>query len=802
MEEKEEALTESPMPTRDNIIAAAEALAEVCDGAVSQDGRGYNGMDAVVAKSILKSKIKTDRQIRSLWNILRKYHGQLEGLGVIYEALVPPPIPVAGQDDRRVYEERGIAPPPPKREGILFVLSQAGKNEVVTLQFEYDKRLVGLVQKLPKRGFDKDGSKTGVKECWFIPTDLQNIQLALRTFQAIQGLQVEVAPNVQEILDRAGKVYKESRSDGVEFVVPTKLPLYSFQSAGVKWIDDRKGRAFVADDMGLGKTPTALGWLALRRETALPALVLVPATLRVNWIREAAKFTDFKCLLLSGPSSLKQFKKLGLDVSDMPVPGYDVTLLNYDLLSVETPKTWLKMLLKGEELEQAYGARELAEAGRQALVLLEKAMAKAVGIEMRNRIWKVVTKINDLGDEARGLRSPRHQQVFVNGHKLEEFLKAGYKTLILDESHYCKDTDAQRTMAAQKLSVGMAHAICLSGTPILNRPKEIWSQTQIVNPKLFPKFWDFGLRFCNGHQTPFGWDFTGSSNLEELDKILRSTIMIRRTKDQVLKELPEKSRVTIPFIIEEKLEKRYRKEAEPALQRIARLKQERDEWKAVMSTMELADQRKFLASHAADAARKGKLKGMIVQDLEKVKQAALNVKLDQSIKFILDTHEQQGKILVFATHHETIDKVKDALEKEGVKVGVIDGRVDPAGRDPIKDAFQEGDTEILVCGIRAASEGLTLTASSTVIFLECDWNPSRHDQAESRVHRIGQKNAVTIYYLVALGTVEESIVRMIDAKREVVNSAMGESDKTLEEDGILDSILDSVLEGVLKGIAA
>jgi SWI/SNF-related matrix-associated actin-dependent regulator 1 of chromatin subfamily A len=401
---------------------------------------------------------------------------------------------------------------------------------------------------------------------------------------------------------------------------------------------------------------------------------------------------------------------------------------------------------------------------------------------MKNRIWRVITKINDLGNEARGLRSPRHQQVFVNGHKLEEFLQAGYKTLILDESHYCKDTDAQRTMAAQRISSTMSHAICLSGTPILNRPKEIWSQTQIVNPKLFPKFWDFGLRF-----------FTGSSNLEELDKILRSTVMIRRTKDQVLKELPDRRRVTIPFIIEEKLEKKYRKEAEPALERIARLKQERDEWKAVMSALSLEDQKKYLASHAADSARKGKLKGMIVEDLEKVKQAALAVKLDQALKFILDTHEQQGKILVFATHHDTIDKTRAALEKEGVKVGVIDGRVDPANRDPIKEAFQNGDTEILVCGIRAASEGLTLTASSTVIFLECDWNPSRHDQAEARVHRIGQKNAVTIYYLVALGTVEESIVRMIDAKREVVNSAMGESDKTLVEDGILDSVLDDVL---------
>lgn len=790
--------TDVQATNRDNIIAAALAMASVCDGAVSQDGQGYNGMDAIVVKSILKSPIKTDRQVRSLWNILRKYHGQLEGMGVVYDSLVPPPVPVQGQDDRQIYAERGLTPPPPKREGIYFGLVTTQYGDRVTLQFEYDKRLVFIAKKLPKRGFDKEGDKTGVKDCWHIPADLQSIQVALRSFQAVLGLKIEVSEVVQEILNRAGKVYGESRSDGAEFQVPTKVPLYPFQRAGVKWIDDRGGRAFVTDDMGVGKTAQALGWLALRQDKAIPALVLCPATLRVNWIREAAIFTDFKCLLLSGPSSLKQFKKLGLEASDMPVLGYDVTILNYDLLSVETPKSWLKMLLTGDQSEQAYADRELVEAGKQAMVALEKAMAKAVGIEMKNRIWRIITKINDLGNKARGLRAPRHHQTFVNGHALAEFLETGFKTLVLDESHYCKDSEAQRTMAAQKISTTMAHAICLSGTPILNRPQEIWSQTQIVSPKLFPRFWDFGLRFCNGHQTPFGWDFSGSSNLEELDKILRSTMMIRRTKDQVLKELPDKRRVTIPFIIEEKLEKRYRKEAEPALQRIARLKQERDEWKAVLSAMDLPEQKKFLAAHAADAARKGKLKGMIVQDLEKVKQAALDVKLDQAIKFILDTHEQQGKILVFATHHDTIDKTKAALEKHGIKVGVIDGRVNPASRDPIKDGFQTGDTEILVCGIRAASEGLTLTASSTVIFLECDWNPSRHDQAEARVHRIGQKNAVTIYYLVALGTIEESIVRMIDAKREVVNSAMGESDKTLLEDGILDSILDLVLNDASK----
>lgn len=778
-------MTETAVPTRDEIVAAAQALAGVCDGAVAQDGQGYNGMDATVAKSILRSKIKTDRQIRALWNILRKYHGQLTGLGIEYETLVPPPIPPVGQDDRKVYEERGIAPPPPKREGIYFCMSK--ERGRVVLQFEYKPGLVAIVQKFSNRAFDKEGKRCGIKEAWHIPCDLQSINAALEAFRKVEGLKIELAPAIEEILGQAHKTYAESRADTASVQIPTKLPLYPFQQAGVKWIDDRNGRAFVADDMGLGKSPEALGWLMLRKEKALPALVLCPSTLRVNWIQEAAKFTDFKCLIMTAKSSLKAFLKLGLPASEVPLPGYDLTIANYDLLSAETVKTWIKMLMKGERID--YATEELIQAGKQSIKKLEAAMAKAPGIEVRNRVWKVMETINAMGSKARGERAPKYMKTFVADIPTADFMAHGFKTLVADESHYLIDAESQRAAAAIKIGSMAEHVIALTGTPIVNRPKELWSQLQVVAPKLFPKFWDFGLRFCAGHQTPFGWDFSGSSDLSELDKILRSTLMIRRTKDQVLKELPDKSRITIPFIIEEKLEKKYRKEAEPALVRIARMKAERDEWKAVLSVMPIAEQKKFMAAHAAEAAKNGKLKGMIIKDLEKVKQAAVDVKLDQSIKFILDVRQQQGKLLVFATHYATIDRVTEALQKEGVKVAVIDGRVDQAARGPIKNAFQDGDTEVLVCGIRAASEGLTLTASSTVIFLELDFSPSRHDQAESRVHRLGQKNAVTVYYLIALGTIEESLVRMIDAKSEVVNSAMGESDMTLIEDSILDSIL-------------
>src|SRR5262249_2728192 len=148
--------------------------------------------------------------------------------------------------------------------------------------------------------------------------------------------------------------------------------------------------------------------------------------------------------------------------------------------------------------------------------------------------------------------------------------------------------------------------------------------------------------------------------------------------------------------------------------------------------MDEAERNQFLTKHAEAAARKGRLSNIMIDEIEMLKQAAVDAKFDDCVKFILNAQEQQGKVLVFMTDHESIDKMTAALAKAGLKVDRIDGRVPGGKRDPIKDRFQDGDLEVLVCGIRAASEGLNLTACHTVVKVEFDWNPARHHQAEDR----------------------------------------------------------------------
>lgn len=851
--------------TRAEIFHAASLLARAPEEA------GYSDLDLPTAKSILAFDMPTDRQIRSLWTILGRYADQLTGLGVDYSSLVPPPVPgspEAGRTPIKIVTEQGSSPVEKKKSDKTVYLGLSKNKEWVTVAFKFHPKLYEVVEKLPNRRFDKEGTRGGMPKSWLIGMDPTSIEAAIAAFRAIgPEVVIELSGEVSAILEQGKRSYVESRAESADIVVPTKLDLYPFQKAGVKGIDDRNGRVLLADEMGVGKTIQSLGWMALRREKALPALVVCKAMLKGNWVNETTKCTDFKCLIMAGENSVGQFKKRGYNASTSTETGYDLTIVNYDLLSTESPKTWLKMLLnddkeealkkklaaleqekedKEAELvkakilsvqeERKYGARELVKAGKQSVDLLETAMESREGLSSRNRIWKILERIK--GDKnALSENGEEYLRYFVNNKPLEDFMKMGWKTLIFDESHQIKEVSAQRTMVALRMSKEIPHVMCLTGTPILNRPKELWSQTQLVAPLLFPSFFNYGKEFCGAFQKPTGsyrcqvckgsgkaspdliaktrktnpdglceacngegriikkaWVFNGTSNLDKLEKTLRSTIMIRRMKEQVLKELPKKTRTMLPFLIEEKDERLYKKNSLGPMQRLTKLKKERDEWRAATEKMTDEERRKFIAEHAEKAANAHRLTGLILEDIEKIKQAAVDARYEESLSFILDVHEQEGKILAFASHHATIDRLVASLAKEGIRVAAIDGRVDAGKREDIKKSFQVGDLEVLVCGIRAAAEGLTLTAAHIVVMMEMDWHPGIHAQAEDRVHRIGQSMPVTVYYLIAMGTVEEKIAKMVDAKREVMNATLGEGHRTLSEDGILDAVLDEIVE--------
>lgn len=332
------------------------------------------------------------------------------------------------------------------------------------------------------------------------------------------------------------------------------------------------------------------------------------------------------------------------------------------------------------------------------------------------------------------------------------------QVLILDEVHYTKSSKAQRTKAVKKLGKGIPHIIGLSGTPIVNRPIEAFNAINLINPDLFPNFFAFTRHFCNARHNGFGWDFNGASNTKELHEILTNSIMIRRLKKDVLTELPDKIYSFVP--IELNNSKEY-KDAESNFIRFVR-----------QTKGDVAAER---ASNAETLAA-----------IEGLKQLAVKGKLPDAISWIKNFLEVDGKLVVFATHKFVIEALMNEFKGIAVK---LDGMTNLTDRQRSVDVFQHNpEVKLFIGNIQAAGIGITLTAASNVAFLELPWTPGALVQASDRVHRIGQKDSVTIHYLLATESIEERIAKLLDSKRKVLDAVL---------DGI-ETKVDSLLSELIK----
>lgn len=311
-------------------------------------------------------------------------------------------------------------------------------------------------------------------------------------------------------------------------------------------------------------------------------------------------------------------------------------------------------------------------------------------------------------------------------------LAGRHKTIILDECHRIKDPKAQWSKAAMKLAMKCANRICLSGTPITSRPMDFFNTLKIIAPSIFPNRLKFGMRYCGPQPNPWarcGYDFKGASNMEELNKLAKS-FMIRRLKKDVLKDLPEKRRIVIPVEIDLR----------------------------AYGKVERAAMAMGMDGESAFAG------------IEMCKQAARDGKMEAVIEFIRDFLESGRKLVVFATHTATLDR----LENEFPDCARIDGKVPTEKRGAIVDRFQKAPAcRLFIGNLQAAGTGLTLTAASSTLTIELGWVPGDHAQAEDRVHRLGQAaDSVEAYYMVAQGTIEEAIMNVLDSKKDDISQVV------------------------------
>lgn len=357
-------------------------------------------------------------------------------------------------------------------------------------------------------------------------------------------------------------------------------------------------------------------------------------------------------------------------------------------------------------------------------------------------------------DDSKFNPSSKRRIIIINYDILNSWLpflkKLKPNTIIIDECHYQKNRKAQRTKAVRKLARKVPHIIAISGTPLTNRPAELYTTLNLLWPEHFNSFWTYAFRYCKPYKSNWGWVFSGSRNRKELHQKLKSLGMIRRLKKDVLTELPEKIKEIVPLSI-----------------------QNRSEYKKATNNF-IA----WLSEKSKRKAERAKRAKKLVQ-IGYLKRLAAKLKMKSVLEWVDNFLESNdGKIVLFCSHKSILKELHRRYKNISV---AVDGSVKNDKRKRAVNRFQKNKKiRIFIGNIIAAGTGITLTAASTVAFVELDWSPGNHEQAEDRIHRIGQKCVSNIYYLVAKNTIEEHLYKIIQAKQKVLSAILdGGSEKNV-----------------------
>src|SRR5919198_882868 len=346
----------------------------------------------------------------------------------------------------------------------------------------------------------------------------------------------------------------------------------------------------------------------------------------------------------------------------------------------------------------------------------------------------------------------------VAAHR-EALARVGPRALVVDESHLVKNPQAKRTQAVRRLAEAIdadGLRLALTGTPVLNHAEELISQLRVLG-----RLEDFG----SGAR--FKRQFRGQLSEERLHWHLRRRCFVRRLKTEVLPQLPAKRQVVVPVELDNRREYRL---AEQDV--IAWLREQ------PMDLREL------------DARIAATLRAERLAQITTLQRLAARGKLDAALAWIHDFLASGEPLVVFARHVEVqmavLERFPHALH--------IMGRDTIGERDEAVRAFQDPDgPQLIVAATRVGAQGITLTRASNVAFLELEWTPALHDQAEDRCHRIGQRDAVTAWYLLAAETIDEMMASVIDRKRGLIAAVT--DGRRLDGDGLVESVVKELRAG-------
>lgn len=480
---------------------------------------------------------------------------------------------------------------------------------------------------------------------------------------------------------------KASRAEDslAEIPAPAGLSYLPFQRAGIEYAMHR-ANTLVADEMGLGKTIQAIG-VSNVDPTVRRVLIICPASLKLNWQREWQKW-DIKGLTV------------GIVNAGEPLPATDVVIANYDII--------------GEDI-----VKKTKKGGTCTI--------KKLNTEL-HITWDLL-----IVDECHKVKNPKAVRTqYILGKKASKK----------------KDKTSGKMVATEAIEpIPAKRRVFLTGTPICNRPVELWPLVEALDPAgLGRSFFGFASRYCGATQGRFGWDFKGASNLAELQDKLREVIMVRRLKADVLKELPAKRRQVVIV--------------EPDSHGRELIEKEKQAWEKCQV-------------NEGDA--------IALSELSKVRHEVALYKMPFVIEQVKDMLEDGGvdKLVVMAHHRDVVEGIQAAFEN----AVLVHGDVTLDARQAAVDRFQTDPTcQVFVGTIIAAGVGLTLTAASTVVFGELDWVPGNVTQSEDRCHRIGQKETVHVQHIILDESLDAKMINMVLDKQAVIDAALDKVPEPVEKE--------------------
>ena len=335
----------------------------------------------------------------------------------------------------------------------------------------------------------------------------------------------------------------------------------------------------------------------------------------------------------------------------------------------------------------------------------------------------------------------------ILGKHMEGLLAFEWKGIVFDEAHYLKNYQSKRSRNAAKLVKSIQHepiVHALTGTPMTNRPRDLFPLLQLMNHPLGKSFLSFAKRYCAAYQGEYGLVADGASNIEELTVQLHG-VMLRRTKNEVL-DLPPKVRTWLDI------------ELHPvAIQHFNNAVRE------FLTKFDAPDSMNMIEDAAENSERR-----QAVGRLTTARRKLAFAKCRHTIKFVENALEQGEKVILFTTFLNTMERFHKHF---GDRAVFVSGEVPAEERQKRVDQFQNDENvKLFIANMHVAGVGINLTAGRQVIFNDLDWVPANHWQAEDRAYRIGQTGTVNVTYMIARGTVDEFVKTVLETKATLMDA--------------------------------